>query len=129
MFDDLTEDNFILYAAHNYDNPSCTGIKEFHEDLNAIRYIKRLFNRYVNSGELRCNLVICHLTLLYNVFDTVAMTRMLFMKIEEEYWSLLKPFLLLTDRLPETIDSINSRIINTTDIELNQYVVGQLRGI
>tara|TARA_Y100000310_G_scaffold343830_1_gene453339 strand:+ start:1983 stop:2174 length:192 start_codon:yes stop_codon:yes gene_type:complete len=63
------------------------------------------------------------------VFDTVAMTRMLFMKIEEEYWSLLKPFLLLTDRLPETIDSINSRIINTTDIELNQYVVGQLRGI
>lgn len=44
-FEYLTKKNFLLYCAQQYDNPHCTGIDEFHEDLKRIKYIKKLFTR------------------------------------------------------------------------------------
>ena len=42
----LDDDNFILYAAHSYDNPACESEEEFYEDLNRVKYIKRLFESH-----------------------------------------------------------------------------------
>ena len=49
----LDESNFSLYAAKYYDNPNCTDILEFHDDLNRIKYIKRLFKFYAETGEIK----------------------------------------------------------------------------
>jgi hypothetical protein len=131
MFNELSVDNFFLYAAQNYRNPHCTGIDDFNEDLNHIKYIKRLFNRYQNRGEIKVNLIVNHLILLYNVFDSEAMTKILFYKISNEQWSLLKPFLILLNRLPKHISGVlaDGEIINTVDIQLNQEVISELRKI
>ena len=49
-FDILNDKTFFLYAAQNYSNPQCTGIEDFYDYLKSIKYLKRLFNRYINKG-------------------------------------------------------------------------------
>ena len=31
LFDDLNEDNYIMFATKYYDNPQCTTVEEFNE--------------------------------------------------------------------------------------------------
>ena len=126
MFDVINNDNFFLYAAKNYDNPSCTGLDDFYEDLNHIKYIKRLFNRYENKGELKDGLITNHLLTLYNIFGN-STTTILFFKLEESYWSLLKTFLVGLNRLPDVVHGLEQGEINTVDIPLNQEVIKRLR--
>ena len=126
MFDDLTEDNFMIFAAKHYMNPHCRGIDDFNDDLTHFKYLKRLFNRFQKDGVLKTNLIVSHIIVLYNVFEAQAMTRMLFHKIEEDQWSLLKPFLIMMNHLPEQIIE-GSKIINTVDISLNKEIVEELR--
>lgn len=94
MIDNLTEQNFSLFAAQSYNNPSCMDVLEFQEDLNRIKYLKRLFKRYDEKGDLKERLVINHLIVIYNVFEREAATRMLVMKLDG-YLHYLKPFLVL----------------------------------
>ena len=129
MFDDLTEDNYILYAVKNYDNHQCTGLKEFYDDLNYIKYTKRLFNRYLTTGILKERLIVNHLIFLYNNFIPEAMTRIIFLKMEEKYWSLLKPFLMQLSYLPGVVYGINGSDINTDEIPLNRVIIDYLREI
>ena len=86
MFDDLSVDNFFLFCAKHYNNPHCKGVDDFNDDLDHIKYVKRLFNRFEKTGDLRENLIINHFVLLYNVFDSEAMTKILFYKIPESQW-------------------------------------------
>ena len=127
MFDVITENNFFLYAAKHYDNSSCTGLDDFYEDLNHIKYIKRLFNRHKTKGELKDRLITNHLILLYNVFGVEPATKILFFKLEEEYWSILKTFLVGLSVLPDVITGINNKDINTVEIEIDQDIVKKLR--
>ena len=92
QFQELNDDNFLIFAIKNYQNPSCTGMQELEDDLKRFKYLKRLFNRYTKTGEANERLIINHLILLFNVFGTAA-TKMLFFKLEERYWSDLKTFL------------------------------------
>ena len=62
----LDDSNFMLYAAANYDNPQCYDTDEFYDDLKRFKYLKRLFNRYKETGELKERLIsvsYTHLTL------------------------------------------------------------------
>ena len=121
-FEELNDDNFLFYAASNYLNPKSITIDEFYEDLNHIKYVKRLFNRYIKYDELKINLIINHLILLYNVFDVSAMTEMLFFKLNQEHYSLLKPFLIQFNFLPEKVFNIN-----TDEISLDRNICQELR--
>jgi hypothetical protein len=121
-FEELNDENFIFYAASNYLNPKSITIDEFYEDLNHIKYIKRLINRYINHNELRINLIINHLILLYNVFDSSAMTKMLFYKLDDSNYPILKPFLIQLNYLPSNVGKIN-----TDMIPLDQIVCSALR--
>ena len=94
LFDDLNESNYIMFATKYYDNSQCTSVEEFNDDLNKIKYVKRLFNRFLETGELRVNLILNHLIVIYNVFENEAATRMLFFRVETKFYSILKPFLL-----------------------------------
>ena len=99
-FDELNEDNFQLFAIKNYENPQAVTEDDFHKDLNHFKYIKRLLKRYRNTGELKTHLLLNHFIILYNIFGE-ATTPMLFHKIEEDLWPVMKTFVLFLNKLPE----------------------------
>ena len=128
-FDDLNDDTFLMYAMREYNNMQCTDIEEFYDDLKKIKYIKRLFNSYRNNGQLKERLILNHFIIFYNVFNVQAGTRILFYKIEKDFWSILKTFLIYLDRMPDKIDSIRGEIIRTSDIQLDDGIITRLRTI
>ena len=128
IFDDLNEKNFLLYAMKEYNNPQCTEVEEFNDDLKKIKYIKRLLNQYVSEGVLKERLLLNHIIVFYNVFPPAAATRILFFKIEEKFWSILKPFLFYLNLMPEDrIESIMGKEIKTNEILMDQGVIDSLR--
>ena len=128
IFDDLNEKNFLLYAMKEYNNPQCTEIEEFNDDLKKIKYIKRLLNQYVSEGVLKERLLLNHIIIFYNVFPPAAATRILFFKIEEKFWPILKPFLFYLKLMPEDrIESIMGKEIKTNEILMDQGVIDSLR--
>lgn len=122
----LNDSNFLLFASKHYDNPHCLNSKEFYEDLNRIKYIKRLLNRYKTTGDLKERLVLNHIIILYNLFGTAA-TLILFFKLPE-YGAYLKPFLILLNQLPEKIVGLDE-VIHTDSIVMDAEIVNKLRKI
>ena len=100
IFNELNEDNFLLFAIKNYENPQAVTKEDFDRDLNHFKYIKRLLKRYKNSGQLKTHLLLNHFIILYNIFGE-ATTPMLFFKIERELWSAMKSFIVFLGRFPE----------------------------
>jgi len=128
IFDDLNEKNFLLYAMKEYNNPQCTEVEEFNDDLKKIKYIKRLLNQYVSEGVLKERLLLNHIIVFYNVFPPAAATRILFFKIEEKFWPILKPFLFYLKLMPEDrIESVMGKEIKTNEILMDQGVIDSLR--
>ena len=128
-FDDLNEGNFLMFSMKEYNNIQCIDIEEFYDDLKKIKYIKRLFNIYLNDGQLKERLILNHLIVFYNVFPIQAGTRILFYKIEEHFWPMLKTFLIFLERMPNKIESIRGKTILSTDIKLDEGIVTRLRTI
>ncbi len=121
----LTNDNFLLYAMHHYDNPQCHSVQEFEEDLKRFLYLKKLFSRYSTNGELRERLILNHIIVLYNVFGD-ATTNMLFFKIDKDYWTTLATFLIYIGRLPEKIEQHG---IHSSEFAVDETVASMLRKI
>lgn len=96
---ELNDDNFLIFAIKHYDNPGCDGMDDLEDDMKRFKYIKRLFRRYETNGVLSERLILNHLIVLYNVFGKAA-TSLLFYKIEEKYWAILKSFLVYMNRIP-----------------------------
>jgi hypothetical protein len=101
MYEKITSQNVVMYAIHNYDNPQCEGEKEFEDDLKRFKYIKRLLRRYYDTGVLKERLLLNHLIVLNNVFSVEAATTLLLYKIQPEYWSALKSFLIYLNNITE----------------------------
>lgn len=123
---ELNEDNFLIYAIKNYQNSGSLGMSDLEDDLNRFKYLKRLLNRYKKTGEMSERLVINHLIVLYNVFGQAA-TDMLFYKLDKEYWSELKTYLVFLQRMP--LETVVSPGIKETDIPLNNDLIKILRKI
>tara|TARA_R100000315_G_C5154908_1_gene88922 strand:+ start:289 stop:681 length:393 start_codon:yes stop_codon:yes gene_type:complete len=100
IFSELNEENFLLFAIKNYENPQAVTKEDFDKDLNHFKYIKRLLKRYQNGGELKTHLLLNHFIILYNIFGDAA-TPMLFFKIESDLWSTMKTFVIFLNKLPE----------------------------
>ena len=101
MYEKITPDNVLMYAIRHYENPHCEGEKEFEDDLKRFKYIKRLLRKYYDTGVLKERLLLNHLIVLNNVFGADACATLLLYKIQEEYWSALKSFLLFLNILRE----------------------------
>lgn len=114
----LTESTFLLYAAKHYENPHCSDIAEFEEDLKRFQYLRKLFGRYKQTQELKERLILNHLIVLYNCFGLEA-TNMLFMKLDE-YHEYLKPFVVYLNFMPDFIEyeeeKIHSRHIKSEEL-------------
>lgn len=100
IFNELTNENFLLFAIKNYENPQAVTKEDFDKDLNYFKYIKRLLKRYKSTGELKTHLLLNHFIVLYNIFGE-ATTPMLFFKIEKDLWSVMKTFVIFLGKLPE----------------------------
>ena len=122
IFNDLTAANFPLFAIKNYENPQAVTKEDFDKDLQHFKYIKRLLKRYKNTGELKTHLLLNHFIILYNIFGE-ATTPMLFFKIEEDLWSIMKTFVVFLNRLPEHPHCY------IHDVVIDDYCLSQLASI
>ena len=100
LFNELNDDNFILFAIKNYENPQAVTKEDFDKDLNHFKYIKRLLKRYKNTGVLKTHLLLNHFIILYNIWGA-ATPPMLFFKIDKDLWSSMKAFIMFLNRFPE----------------------------
>ena len=99
-FDELNENNYMLFAIKFYDNPHALTKEEFEDELKRIKYVKRLLKRYKNTGVLKTHLILNHLTVLFNVFGEAAVP-LLFYNLEEDLWPAIKSFLMFLQRIPD----------------------------
>ncbi len=122
IFDNVDEENFVIFAARHYYNPKCIDIEEFYEDLNRIKYIKRLLNRYVSREDkkLSVRLILNHIVVIFNVFGVEASLKIMRLKFNDNHWSIIKPFLVFLKYIKND---------EYTGIEMDQYVIDELRKI
>ena len=118
----LNDKNFSLFAAKYYDNPNCTDILEFHDDLNRIKYVKRLLKTYNETGELKERLILNHLITLFNVFEPQACTKMLVFKLPDHV-VVLNSFLSYLNMWPSVLENMgpDGITINTNEIPTDSY--------
>jgi len=129
MIEKLTDKNFLLFCAHHYDNSRYVSTEEFVEDLNRIKYIKKLITRYTENGELKERLILNHIIILNNCFGPEVLCRILYLKLKLQM-KYVKPFLVLLNILPEKIYNVNDEIvIDTNLIEMDQLIVDKLRKV
>ena len=120
LFEKLNDDNLLLYAAKYYYNPTCIDPEEFYEDLNRFKYIKRLVNKYIDSGKISERLILNHLIIVFNAFDIKPTLKIMEFKFDERQWEVLKPFLVFLKHIK------NDEYV---EIKMDQYVIEQLRKI
>jgi hypothetical protein len=128
MFD-LNEETFIMYAIKHYDNKNCSGLGEFFDDLNRFKYLKRLFKKYKADGQLRERLILNHLIVIYNLFGVDAATKLLFFKIEKEYWKELKTFLVFLNYMPRIVIVSRDMHIKENDIQVDDKILDTLKNL
>jgi hypothetical protein len=128
MFDDLNDDNFLMYAVKCYTSPHCIQ-SEFDGDIKRTKYLKRLFRRYKITKSLKERLILNHIILLNNVFGPEATARILFYRIDERDYDILKTFLAYLDIMPDVVYGIKGKNIYTQDIPLELNILEILRVI
>lgn len=129
MINELTEDNFMMYAIKNYDNPSCVGMDEFLDDLKRFKYIKRLLRKHNVGKELKERLILNHIIVLGNLFGVEATTKMLFFKLEEKFWPQVKTFLVFLNYMPLKIIVSPGIEILDKDIPIDESILEDLKRI
>lgn len=128
MFEELNEENLVMYAAKNYTSPNCLQ-SEFEGDLKRTKYLKRLFRRYKITKSLKERLILNHIILLNNVFGPEATARILFFRTDEKDYDSLKTFLLYLNILPSVVKGIRGKNILTDTIPVDMKVAEVLRKI
>jgi hypothetical protein len=128
MFDDLNEDNFMMYAVKCYTSPNCI-MSEFEGDIKRTKYLKRLFRRYKVTKVLKERLILNHIILLNNVFGPEVTSRILFYRIDERDYDILKTFLLYLGIMPDVIWGINGKNIHSADVSVDMNIAEILRTI
>lgn len=120
IFEELNDDNWMMYASKYYKNVQCTSVEEFYDDLQRFKYLKRLFKRYLNNDDLQERLILNHIIVLNNVFGIEETNKMLFYKIDKDQWPVLKTFLVYLNFLSEDA---------YVEIPLDQNIIKVLRAI
>ena len=120
IFEELNDDNWMMYASKYYKNVQCTSVEEFYDDLQRFKYLKRLFKRYLNNDDLQERLILNHIIVLNNVFGIEETNKMIFYKIDKDQWPILKTFLVYLNFLSEDA---------YVEIPLDQNIIKVLRAI
>lgn len=127
-FDDLTNENIMLYAIKSYDKPNML-MSEFKEDMKRFNYLKRLFRRYRKDNDLKNQLILNHIVVLSNVFGAEVITRLLFFKMAKEDYSAIKTYLLFLSHMPDVVRGIRGQNLLSSDISVDMNIANTLRKI
>lgn len=123
----LHDGNYVTWAARRYHNPHLVNDEDFFEDLNRVRYVKKLLTRFTETGELRERLIMNHVIILCNSFGPLATCKVLFLKLHRAQRPLIKPFLSALSILPEVVRGVaDEPEIDTRDIPADPRVVGRI---
>ena len=126
MLERLTEENFLVFCAKKYDNPQVLSTEEFLEDLERIKYIKKLITRYQDTGEIRERLILNHVITLKNCFG-LELAKILYLKLEDQF-KYVKPFLLYLNVLPKKIYNVGCyEFVDMDDVPMDQTFINALR--
>ena len=117
---ELNDANLFLYAAKHYYSPLGIDAEEFNEDLNRFKYIKRLVNRYLETGQLSDRLILNHIIVIFNVFGIEAALNITMFKMNNEQLEVIKPFLVFLKYI---------RNDQLTEIKMDKVAVDALRKI
>ena len=123
---DVNSETASLYAIKAYDSPQCLK-SEFKDDFKHFNYVKRLFHRYRRDKVLKERLILNHLVLIYNTFQSEAATRLLFFYVHEFDHPVLKTFLLYLSRMPDKIRGVKGKDIYSYDIPIDPVIVRFLK--
>ena len=128
MFD-LNDGNFLIYAAKCYDRPHILQ-SEFEDDLKRLKYVKRLLRKYKQTGEFKERLVLNHVIILANVFGVEATTNMLFFKVDQEDYPLLKTILIYLNYMPSRLNAtFDKYYVRQEEIPVDLKIANILRNI
>lgn len=127
-FDDLNNENFLLYAIKAYDKPNCI-MSEFEEDIKRFDYLKRLIYRYKEYNDLQERLMINHIIILSNVFGPDCVVRMLFYRLDENSYPIIKTILVFLNIMPDIVKGVKGKHIYSSDIPLDNNLVQILRNV
>ena len=127
-FDDLTNENIMLYAIKSYDKPNML-MSEFKEDMKRFNYLKRLFRRYRKDSDLKNQLILNHIVVLSNVFGAEVITRLLFFNMAREDYSAIKTYLLFLSLMPDVVLGIRGQNLLSSDIPVDMNIANTLRKI
>jgi hypothetical protein len=111
----------MIYAMKCYESPNCI-VSEFENDIKRTKYLKRLFRRYKVSKSLKERLILNHIILLNNVFGPEATARILFYRIDERDYDVLKTFLMYLNIMPDTIKGIKGKTIHFSDVPIDEGI-------
>ena len=128
MFD-LNDGNFLIYAAKCYDRPHILQ-SEFEDDLKRLKYVKRLLRKYRQTGEFKERLILNHVIILSNVFGVEATTNMLFYKVDQEDYPLLKTILIYLNYMPSRLNvTFDKYYVRQEEIPVDLNIANVLRNI
>ena len=68
----LDKNNYLIFAAQNYENLHCTSIADFHKDVKVFITARTLLRSYHKKGELKIRLLVNHVITCGNVFGPRA---------------------------------------------------------
>ncbi len=123
----LTKKTYFAYALHAYNNPSCSGMEEFEEDLMRLKYIRRLLHRYTRNRDVSGRLLLNHIIGVYNVFRPECVARLLFYRTHRCARPALKTVLEYTNLMPDQVPAVEGETILNTDIPRDMILWGILK--
>ena len=118
--EEIDDKNFMFFAMTHYRDKHSNSYEDFQEDLTRFKHLKKLLNRYQKTNVLKERLILNHIIIIYNCFETKAATQMLLYQVDPSQWYILKPFLLFLKYIRE------DDLIHVT---LDENVVERLRKI
>lgn len=116
----LSDEEFLTFSLQHYANPQCSSLEEFYEDLDRIKYLKRLMNREDGDLSQRNRLVLNHLIIFTNVFGIVPGNRILFFRMEEKYHKYLKTYLHYLNVLAREVPEVDLKSVLMDDMLLEE---------
>ena len=101
MFEKWTKYIIAMYDIMHYNKRAYEGMSEVNDDMIRVKYVKRLFHKYKESGILKERLLLNHIIILNNLFGAEASSTLLFFKTERQHWPTLRSFLEFLNIMPE----------------------------
>jgi hypothetical protein len=105
----LTESTFLPFARLHYNNPACTSVREFAQDLEIFKYAKRCLKQVDTGDTIKITLLLNHIKILINLFGMEPAIEMLLFKLPE-FKSTISSYLVFLGHIEEPTE-VNQKLL------------------